>query len=65
MANAGADRGPAAKLEHDLLAKTDGCAGSGSPDANDWVTDCDAQQVLRDAVRRAIEALEAELPSKG
>ncbi len=28
---------------NDLLAKTDGCAASGSPDRNDWIVDCGGQ----------------------
>lgn len=31
------------KIERGLLAKTDGCVQTGSPDRNDWITDCDLQ----------------------
>jgi PKD repeat protein len=34
------------KLQNDILAKTDGCAVSGSPDKNDWITDCSVQTVI-------------------
>jgi beta propeller repeat protein len=62
MVRGGDYAGAAAKLEHDLLAKTDGCGTSGVPDANDWVA-AEAQQGLWVAVREAIKALEnARLP---
>ncbi len=34
------------KLQEDLMSKTDGCVAKGSPDKNDWVTDCAAQKQL-------------------
>jgi K319-like protein len=32
-----------AQLQNDILAKTDGCATSGAPDKNDWITNCTDQ----------------------
>ena len=34
------------KLQSDILGKTDGCAVSGAPDKNDWITTCDAQNQI-------------------
>ena len=31
------------QIQHDLLAKTDGCATSGAPDKNDWIKSCEEQ----------------------
>ena len=31
------------KIKNDILAKTDGCAVTGSPDKNDWIIDSAAQ----------------------
>lgn len=45
------------KLKSDLLPKTDGCAISGSPDANDWITDCSAQQEIYPVVVYVLEIL--------
>jgi hypothetical protein len=65
MVDAGAFAGAAAKLRRDVLAKTDGCALRGTPDANDWIVDCAAQAAVRDAIQRAIAALRDARPSKG
>jgi hypothetical protein len=44
------------KLEHDILAKTDGCASSTppAPDGNDWVKACGYQAVLYPLILDAI-----------
>lgn len=59
MVDAGAFAGAAAKLRHDLLGKTNGCALRGAPDANDWILDCAAQQAVSAAIREAVKALDA------
>ena len=41
-------------LNNDILAKTDGCAATGSPDANDWIVDCSAQASLGALLQRII-----------
>lgn len=33
-----------AKLEKDILRKTDGCANGGEPDKNDWIETCEQQE---------------------
>lgn len=45
------------KLEHDILAKTDGCANTGTPDRNDWIVDCEAQNQVYPVITEAIELL--------
>jgi len=35
-----------AKLEHDILGKVDGCAENGEPDRNDWIQDCESQDLI-------------------
>ena len=46
------------KLEHDLLPKTNGCAEIGSPDKNDWITDCTTQAEVHAIITEAIATLE-------
>jgi hypothetical protein len=55
-------KGARQKLEKDLRAKMDGCPTS--PDANDWVTDCDWQYSLRIWIDDLIQSLEAILASQ-
>jgi uncharacterized membrane protein len=43
-------------LELNVLSKTDGCAMSGSPDSNDWLS-CDAQSIIYPLVLVEIELL--------
>jgi hypothetical protein len=45
------------KLEHDILAKTDGCANSDGPDRNDWIVDCAAQYEIYPLIIEAIDLL--------
>ena len=45
------------KLKNDVLKKTDGCAVNGEPDKNDWIKDCDAQDVVYPLIVEAIELL--------
>lgn len=45
------------KLQNDILGKTDGCATSGSPDKNDWITDCGAQSQVYPLIMQTIELL--------
>ena len=47
-----------AKLENDLLQKTDGCATNGLPDKNDWIVTCEAQAEIYTLVIMAMEILE-------
>ena len=49
------------KLQEDILGKTDGCANDGSPDRNDWITDCDVQTEVYPFVLETIELLESLL----
>ncbi|MCW5198326.1 FG-GAP repeat protein [Desulfobulbus sp. F4] len=37
-----------------ILGKTDGCATSGTPDNNDWITDCASQKQVRPFIQEAI-----------
>ena len=43
------------KLQNDLITKVDGCAISGSPDKNDWVTSCDEQTSLYNGINDLID----------
>jgi hypothetical protein len=45
------------KLVHDILIKTDGCANIGVPDRNDWIRDCEAQNLVYPLIIKAIELL--------
>ncbi len=45
------------KLENDVIGKTDGCAFTGSPDRNDWITNCDAQSLIYPLLMQALEKL--------
>lgn len=47
------------KLSNDLLTKTDGCARTGSPDKNDWITTCDEQARLYNRIKEAIGYLKS------
>jgi probable HAF family extracellular repeat protein len=46
------------KLENDILAKTNGCAVSGEPDKNDWITPCSEQAEVYQLILEAIQYLE-------
>jgi hypothetical protein len=46
------------QLQHDILAKTDGCASGDTPDKNDWIKDCDAQTLLYHELREIIAKLQ-------
>jgi len=46
------------KLENDILKKTDGCALSGSPDKNDWIRECESQNVLYPLILDTIALLQ-------
>jgi hypothetical protein len=45
------------QLEQDILEKTNGCADKDSPDENDWIKDCDAQNEVYSLIMRAIELM--------
>jgi probable HAF family extracellular repeat protein len=44
--DAGKYAGALAKLQEDVMAKTDGCATSGKPDNNDWIVTCIYQSLI-------------------
>jgi hypothetical protein len=46
-----------AKLENDILNKTDGCASGGSPDKSDWIKTCSEQNELYPTLIQTIEML--------
>lgn len=54
---ADAFQGARRKLAEDILAKMDGCAASGAPDRDDWIVDCDAQELVAPDLREALEIL--------
>ncbi|MBK7106843.1 MAG: T9SS type A sorting domain-containing protein [Ignavibacteriae bacterium] len=45
------------QLTNDLLKKTDGCANSGTPDKNDWITDCESQNQIYTLIIQSIDLL--------
>lgn len=45
------------KLEQDLLAKTNGCALTSTPDANDWLQSCQAQESIYPLLINAADML--------
>jgi PKD repeat protein len=46
------------QLQHDLLAKTDGCATSGAPDKNDWIKSCENQAAVYQELQKIITMLQ-------
>ena len=52
-----------AKLQNDILKKTNGCAESipPSPDKNDWIKTCEGQEQVYPLVIQAIQYLEEAL----
>ncbi len=46
------------ELKNDILKKIDGCAKKGTPEHNDWITDCTAQGLLYTHITAAIAKLE-------
>ncbi len=42
------------KLNHDIIAKTDGCNSAGFPDKNDWIRDCESQGQAYPRIENAI-----------
>lgn len=46
--------GATKKLLNDIISKTDGCSTSGTPDKNDYVTDCDSQMKLYELLTRVV-----------
>ena len=59
MIDAGRYAEALAKLENDILPKTDGCANSGEPDKNDWIMSCDEQERVYSLVMETIEDLKS------
>jgi hypothetical protein len=48
-------QGAMSKLENDILQKTDGCAETGAPDKNDWITSCEEQTEVYPLIVETIE----------
>jgi len=46
------------KLTNDIIKKTDGCANSGSPDKNDWIDNCDGQNIIYPLIQYLISAIQ-------
>jgi hypothetical protein len=46
------------KLKDDVLAKTGGCAIAGTPDRNDWITNCGAQAQVSAPINQAVTILQ-------
>ncbi|MFH1724857.1 MAG: LamG-like jellyroll fold domain-containing protein [Elusimicrobiota bacterium] len=46
------------KLKTDIAPKSDGCAGAGAPDANDWIRTCQAQGRVRPLIDEAARLLD-------
>ena len=46
------------KLKDDILGKTGGCAVTGTPDKNDWITNCGAQAQVSAPINQAISILQ-------
>lgn len=44
-------------LSTDIIQKTDGCGTSGTPDKNDWIVKCPAQERVRPFIDEAIDLL--------
>ena len=45
-----------------ILKKTDGCANGGAPDKNDWIEDCDTQDLVYSGLQDVILYLEELIP---
>lgn len=48
------------KLKNDVLPKTDGCAATGTPDNNDWITSCETQAEFYTPIVSLIEMLQSK-----
>jgi hypothetical protein len=46
------------KLQNDIIEHTNGCANSGQPDSNDWISTCDGQGQVYPLITEAIEHLQ-------
>jgi len=47
--------GALSKLQHDILAKTNGCSEKGEPDKNDWIITCEQQCEIYPLIIETIE----------
>lgn len=45
------------QLKNAILKKTDGCAESGAPDKNDWIKDCESQELVYPVLIEALDLL--------
>lgn len=50
------------QLKNDILGKTDGCATTGAPDKNDWITTCPEQNQVYPLILETIWIVEGLLP---
>ncbi|MEE9370655.1 MAG: fibronectin type III domain-containing protein, partial [Sedimentisphaerales bacterium] len=60
MMDKGQYKAAISKLENDILQKTDGCAETGTPDKNDWITTCERQELVYPIIIEIIELLSDE-----
>ena len=51
------------ELRNGIGGKTDGCDDGWAPDQNDWIVDCDSQQMISTLIQQAADYLEAILNS--
>jgi hypothetical protein len=51
------------ELRNGIGGKTDGCINESAPDKNDWIVDCDSQQIVYTLIQQAADYLEAMLNS--
>jgi hypothetical protein len=58
MLDEGQYQGALNNLQHDILSKTNGCAETGSPDNNDWLADCQAQDEVYPLILEEIARLQ-------
>jgi len=47
------------KLRDDIFGKMDGCASGGEPDQNDWIINCDAQEIVYPFITNALNIFES------
>jgi hypothetical protein len=47
------------KLTSDIASHMDGCASGGEPDQNDWIINCDAQEIVYPFITNAINIFES------
>jgi len=55
MIDKGQYKGALAKLENDILKKTDGCTEADGPDKNDWIETCEQQGQIYPFIMETID----------